>query len=197
MADPLVLPAPLTGRTVHLCVDMQRIFSSERPWATPWMGKVLPVIVAIAERFPENASQRTLPGANGLHALHHAARRHGIVAARRFGTGDGQGQAHRLRGDAFGLVPHKLYDIAQPDHASPRTSAAARHWLRPPRRSGPSAPLRGTEPMPPGRVISPAVNPSSGSMRNAQLALLARSAPPRRDGGIARVVSWRSEQGGR
>jgi nicotinamidase-related amidase len=52
MADHL-LPVPLTERTVHLCVDMQRIFSSEGPWATPWMGKVLPVIVAIAERFPE------------------------------------------------------------------------------------------------------------------------------------------------
>jgi nicotinamidase-related amidase len=52
MADHL-LPAPLTERTVHLCIDMQRIFSSEGPWATPWMGKVLPVIVAIAERFPE------------------------------------------------------------------------------------------------------------------------------------------------
>jgi nicotinamidase-related amidase len=52
MADHL-LPAPLTERTVHLCIDMQRIFSSEGPWATPWMGKVLPVIAAIAERFPE------------------------------------------------------------------------------------------------------------------------------------------------
>ena len=45
--------APLTERTVHLCIDMQRIFSAEGPWATPWMAKVLPVIVALAERFPE------------------------------------------------------------------------------------------------------------------------------------------------
>jgi nicotinamidase-related amidase len=52
MADHLSA-APLTERTVHLCVDMQRIFSSEGPWATPWMAKVLPVIVALAERFPE------------------------------------------------------------------------------------------------------------------------------------------------
>ena len=52
MADHLSA-APLTERTVHLCIDMQRIFSSEGPWATPWMEKVLPVIVALAERFPE------------------------------------------------------------------------------------------------------------------------------------------------
>jgi nicotinamidase-related amidase len=52
MADHL-LPLPLTERTVHLCVDMQRIFSSEGPWATPWMDKVLPLIATIAERFPE------------------------------------------------------------------------------------------------------------------------------------------------
>jgi nicotinamidase-related amidase len=43
----------LTSRTVHLCIDMQRIFSSEGPWATPWMGRVLPVVTEIAARFPE------------------------------------------------------------------------------------------------------------------------------------------------
>ena len=46
------LRGPLTERTVHLCVDMQRIFSSEGPWVTPWMERVLPVVTAIAERFP-------------------------------------------------------------------------------------------------------------------------------------------------
>jgi nicotinamidase-related amidase len=44
---------PLTARAVHLCVDMQRIFSSEGPWATPWMERVLPVVSEIASRFPE------------------------------------------------------------------------------------------------------------------------------------------------
>ena len=48
-----LLPFPLTPRTVHLCVDMQRIFSSEGPWATPWMERVLPVVLAISQRFPE------------------------------------------------------------------------------------------------------------------------------------------------
>jgi len=44
---------PLTSQTVHLCVDMQRIFSTEGPWPTPWMERVLPTVTRIAERFPE------------------------------------------------------------------------------------------------------------------------------------------------
>jgi nicotinamidase-related amidase len=43
----------LTDSAIHLCVDMQRLFSSEGPWPTPWMERVLPVVVAIAGRFPE------------------------------------------------------------------------------------------------------------------------------------------------
>ena len=52
MGDQL-LPLPLTERSVHLCVDMQRIFSAEGPWPTPWMEKVLPVAAALASRHPE------------------------------------------------------------------------------------------------------------------------------------------------
>ena len=52
MADSL-LPMPLTERTVHLCIDMQRIFSSEGPWPTPWMERVLPVVAEIAGSYPE------------------------------------------------------------------------------------------------------------------------------------------------
>src|SRR5437016_5998504 len=44
---------PLTPRTVHLCVDMQRIFSAEGIWATPWMDRVLPVVAELAGRHPE------------------------------------------------------------------------------------------------------------------------------------------------
>jgi nicotinamidase-related amidase len=44
---------PLTAKTVHLCVDMQRIFSAEGPWPTPWMERVLPVVTELAGRFPE------------------------------------------------------------------------------------------------------------------------------------------------
>ena len=38
---------------MHLCVDMQRLFSVDGPWPTPWMERVLPAVAAIAERFPE------------------------------------------------------------------------------------------------------------------------------------------------
>jgi nicotinamidase-related amidase len=47
------LRAPLTPRSVHLCVDLQRLFSADGPWPTPWMERVLPKVAAIAERFPE------------------------------------------------------------------------------------------------------------------------------------------------
>jgi nicotinamidase-related amidase len=52
MGDQL-LPLPLTERSVHLCVDMQRIFSAEGPWPTPWMDKVLPVAGALVNHHPE------------------------------------------------------------------------------------------------------------------------------------------------
>jgi nicotinamidase-related amidase len=38
---------------VHLCVDMQRIFSKGGVWETPWMERVLPVVVEIAARYKE------------------------------------------------------------------------------------------------------------------------------------------------
>src|SRR3954452_1567196 len=44
---------PLSSRAVHLCIDMQRIFSTDGPWPTPWMERVLPTVARIAERFPE------------------------------------------------------------------------------------------------------------------------------------------------
>src|SRR5581483_3709934 len=37
----------------HLCVDMQRLFAEASPWHIPWMPRVLPRIVALAERSPE------------------------------------------------------------------------------------------------------------------------------------------------
>ncbi|MDB5593974.1 MAG: cysteine hydrolase [Hyphomicrobiales bacterium] len=40
------------GRTIHLCIDMQRLFTEEGPWPTPWMEKVKPNIVRIAEAAP-------------------------------------------------------------------------------------------------------------------------------------------------
>jgi nicotinamidase-related amidase len=44
---------PLTDRTVHLCIDMQRIFTAEGPWPTPWMDRVLPVVAEVAGRHPQ------------------------------------------------------------------------------------------------------------------------------------------------
>jgi nicotinamidase-related amidase len=44
---------PLTAQTIHLCVDMQRLFSADGPWPTPWMDRVLPVVTEIARRHPE------------------------------------------------------------------------------------------------------------------------------------------------
>jgi nicotinamidase-related amidase len=52
MGDTL-LPFPLTERSVHLCVDMQRIFSADGPWPAPWMEKVLPVVATLTGRHPE------------------------------------------------------------------------------------------------------------------------------------------------
>ena len=52
MSDQL-LPLPLTERSVHLCVDMQRLFTADGPWPTPWMDRVLPVVAALAHRHPE------------------------------------------------------------------------------------------------------------------------------------------------
>jgi len=43
---------PLTD-AVHLCIDMQRIFNKGGVWQTPWMERVLPVVVEIAARYSE------------------------------------------------------------------------------------------------------------------------------------------------
>lgn len=52
MAGPLPR-GPLGERTVHLCIDMQNLFAEGTPWHTPWMKRVLPAVVALAERHPE------------------------------------------------------------------------------------------------------------------------------------------------
>jgi nicotinamidase-related amidase len=50
---PHLSSLPLTAKTVHLCVDMQRLFAPDGPWPTPWMQRVLPIVAEIAKRFPE------------------------------------------------------------------------------------------------------------------------------------------------
>lgn len=50
MGEGLVHGRPADA--VHLCVDMQRLFSDEGPWPTPWMERVLPVVERIAAHRP-------------------------------------------------------------------------------------------------------------------------------------------------
>jgi nicotinamidase-related amidase len=46
-----VVPLPIRD-AVHLCVDMQRIFSKGGLWQTPWMERVLPTIATVAGLCP-------------------------------------------------------------------------------------------------------------------------------------------------
>lgn len=44
----------LDRNTVHLCVDIQRMFAEPTEWMMPWSAKVLPQITALVEYQPEN-----------------------------------------------------------------------------------------------------------------------------------------------
>ncbi|WID99287.1 cysteine hydrolase [Bosea vestrisii] len=44
---------PLTLRAVHICINMQRVFSDEGLWSTPWLPNVLPQCVALAKHRPD------------------------------------------------------------------------------------------------------------------------------------------------
>ncbi|WOH78359.1 cysteine hydrolase [Bradyrhizobium sp. BEA-2-5] len=50
MGQLLTPPGP---RAAHLCIDMQRLFEPGAPWATPWMDRVLPRIIKLAQHAPE------------------------------------------------------------------------------------------------------------------------------------------------
>jgi len=39
-------------QSVHLCIDMQRLFALGGPWQTPWLERVLPVVVNLAAHQP-------------------------------------------------------------------------------------------------------------------------------------------------
>ena len=63
---------PLTRATVHLCVDMQRLFAPDGIWPVPWMVNALPHIQMIAEytcaqtvftRFIPPETPEQMPGA--------------------------------------------------------------------------------------------------------------------------------------
>jgi nicotinamidase-related amidase len=51
MARSSFLPlGPFDQRTAHLCIDMQNLFAEDTPWHTPWIKRVLPAVIEIAER---------------------------------------------------------------------------------------------------------------------------------------------------
>jgi nicotinamidase-related amidase len=43
---------PLTDTSLHICVDMQRLFADDTDWHTPWMDRVLPNVVRIVAAHP-------------------------------------------------------------------------------------------------------------------------------------------------
>lgn len=53
MADAIARDEPLSPTTVHLCVDMQRLFGPETEWGLPWAPRVLPRIISLCELGPE------------------------------------------------------------------------------------------------------------------------------------------------
>jgi nicotinamidase-related amidase len=46
------LKRDIEPHAVHLCVDMQRLFSSEGPWPAPWMERVLPNVAELVTAAP-------------------------------------------------------------------------------------------------------------------------------------------------
>ncbi|MGA0544117.1 cysteine hydrolase family protein [Brevundimonas sp. VNH65] len=44
------LKSKLPLSAVHLCIDMQRMFTEDTAWRTPWAGRVLPVIEEVCAR---------------------------------------------------------------------------------------------------------------------------------------------------
>nr|WP_280173997.1 isochorismatase family cysteine hydrolase [Rhizobium sullae] len=43
----------VTGGWIHLCIDMQRMFSEDTPWHVAWMREVSPEIVELARSHPD------------------------------------------------------------------------------------------------------------------------------------------------
>jgi nicotinamidase-related amidase len=61
---------PLDAGTVHVCVDMQRMFAEQTDWHTPWMKRVLPNVMQIAEaRAAQTICTRFIPARNASEAI--------------------------------------------------------------------------------------------------------------------------------
>jgi nicotinamidase-related amidase len=53
------------ANAVHLCIDMQRLFAEETDWKTPWMARVLPVILNLCEHKADRTCfTRFIPATN-------------------------------------------------------------------------------------------------------------------------------------
>ena len=86
---------------VHICVDMQRMFSETTEWKMPWLPRVLPNIVLIAGGHPERTIfTRFIPAkkpGQGVGMWRHYYERWEAMTIDRLGT------------ETIGLVP----DLAQ------------------------------------------------------------------------------------
>src|SRR4051794_8207782 len=52
-SEPSFRLGSLAETTVHLCVDMQRVFAPGSVWGSPWVPRILPAVTAIAQKAPE------------------------------------------------------------------------------------------------------------------------------------------------
>lgn len=43
---------PLSDRTAHICVDMQKMFMPPGPWAVNWLPATLPRAIQLVEKNP-------------------------------------------------------------------------------------------------------------------------------------------------
>jgi nicotinamidase-related amidase len=65
MASRGLIHGPLGEDSVHICVDMQRLFEPGAPWAMPWIETVLPLIVELTSRHAERTVfTRFIPAAS-------------------------------------------------------------------------------------------------------------------------------------
>lgn len=46
----------LGPETVHLCVDMQKLFAEGTPWGTPWLARIVPAVVRLCEHAPADCA---------------------------------------------------------------------------------------------------------------------------------------------
>ena len=53
MKSDVLRSGPPSETAVHLCVDMQRMFAERTEWHVPWLGRILPNVLAITAAHPE------------------------------------------------------------------------------------------------------------------------------------------------